>query len=603
MPPGALHAGVDPGGESVTARCAVEAERRLVGGLDVGVEPGGEVHGRTDPAGNPGGTADERGIVGPGRVVGDRAGVLVERPSGDGAGVGGRDDVGQGVEGADEAAADGPAGKRGERLNGRDDPLDQLLRAPIGERGGEQADDPRDVRRRERGARTGGVSPGRGRTVDVHSGGRDVHGGRPVVRERGERAGRVRRGDDQLVGEVMSGRVERQGVIVRGVVAGRRDEDRAKRAGIRDGVGRGLIGVAGDGPAAPARVDHLRPALGGVADRLHGGGVRAVAGVVEELHRKDRRAPDHPGHADPVVRLGADDPGDERAVVEVIHRVIRIRHEVPANQVGGVAVVVLVHPVVPDRVLQEVAAINIAVVVKVVSGPGVDPRAGRVEDRLAVGIERVEVVKVENLVAVRVHQLGLDRGGNLSLVQRDVQVEVGVGVIHPGIGDGLDDVRAAGRHVPGPSGVDPVGIGGGKGVLLCISRIVGHGGDRNLIVGLGVLDARHGRVPRDGVGRRDPRAEVHGEQPAAKGPDARGERAVDRRGVRRRRSAQGELDEESAARCADAQKGACFQDFQAQQTRGTAAFHDAWHGEYGIWPMNRGSSRDELRTNPRRILR
>src|SRR5205823_4811647 len=203
-------------------------------------------------------------------------------------------------------------------------------------------------------------------------------------------------------------------------VAGGGDEDVPLGRRVADRVGQG--GAAG--AAAVAVVRDAGAHVRGVVDGLGRAQVGAAAVGVEELQGHDLHLPVDPDHPIGVV------VGGERRVDRAI-----ARRDVGPVGVDGVAA-------------------------------GVDV------DVQAVGVERVEVVEVDDPVAVGVDQLGRggrqaadlvggdrrhEAGGDLAVVQVDVQVEVGVVEVGAGVDVGDDDLGRAGGGIPGRRRVDAVG--------------------------------------------------------------------------------------------------------------------------------------------------
>src|SRR5262249_48075979 len=147
-------------------------------------------------------------------------------------------------------------------------------------------------------------------------------------------------------------------VVVGPLVAGRGDEDLPGVAG----VGHGVVQGRGRAAAAPAVVTNLGAVLDRVVDGLDRGVQVAAAVGPHELDRHDGRLPGHADDAAAVVADGPDGAGDVRPVDVVVHGVVVVVGEVPADQVVLVAVVVVIDPVLPAAaVVEQVAAVDAAV--------------------------------------------------------------------------------------------------------------------------------------------------------------------------------------------------------------------------------------------------
>src|SRR5262249_20320053 len=163
-----------------------------------------------------------------------------------------------------------------------------------------------------------------------------------------------------------------------------------------------------------------------------------AAGGADELARHQLHVPIDAGDADAVVARRPDDAGDVGAVARVVHRVVVVVVEVPADYVVDVPVVVVVDAVGPAATAdgrREVGAVDEAVVVDV------DDLAGADVARV------VEIAEGDDSVAVHVDQSGADGGGNLALVDPDVLIQVGVVVVHPGVHQSDDELARSGRAV------------------------------------------------------------------------------------------------------------------------------------------------------------
>src|SRR5262249_29703084 len=201
-----------------------------------------------------------------------------------------------------------------------------------------------DERGGHRGAAEGGVAAVFVGAVDARAGGAEFHRVRPVIGERREPVGAGRGGDGDNVVEVVVGGIVGGDVVVGAGVAGGGHEDVTLGAGVVEGVEHRLVIPA----AAPAVVGDLRPVIHRVVERQHGVAERPAAVGVQELHRHYLHVPVDAGHADAVVPLGADDPGDVRAVAVVVVGIVVVGNEVPAVDVVDEPVVVVVDSVAGD---------------------------------------------------------------------------------------------------------------------------------------------------------------------------------------------------------------------------------------------------------------
>ena len=120
------------------------------------------------------------------------------------------------------------------------------------------------------------------------------------------------------------------------VVAGRHHEERAPDAR----RSRGERGCSA-GPAERA-VHHARAHVGGVVECVREVEDGAAARAVEAAHGQDLRVPREPGDAGAVVADRRDRPGDVRAVVVEVVRVVVVADEVPAAHVVDEPVAVVV---------------------------------------------------------------------------------------------------------------------------------------------------------------------------------------------------------------------------------------------------------------------
>src|SRR5262249_5342954 len=143
--------------------------------------------------------------------------------------------------------------------------------------------------------------------------------------------------------------------------------------------------------------------------------------------------------------------------VVVVGDVVPAEEGVVGVDVVSLAVVAAV-PAALGHGAQQVAGVNAAVAVIV-------PHLARVG-------RRVPVVEVDQAVAVRIADRGLEDGRVVAagrarlgeplrrdggLVDPDVEVQVGVVVVDAGVGVGDDDLGGAGREVPRGRHVDAVG--------------------------------------------------------------------------------------------------------------------------------------------------
>src|SRR5262249_50836847 len=106
----------------------------------------------------------------------------------------------------------------------------------------------------------------------------------------------------------------------------------------------------------------------------------------------------------------------------------------------GLAVAVGVDPVGPAAVMEEVIAVPAAVAVEVVDLAGVG------------GV--IQVPEGDQAVLVGIDGRQASGGGDLALVEPDVEVQVGVGVVDPGGDDGGRHRAGGGCQVPRFGGVN-----------------------------------------------------------------------------------------------------------------------------------------------------
>ena len=143
------------------------------------------------------------------------------------------------AEGADErvgvepAAGDGLAGKRGNRVGGREQQALELGRGECRGHGEGEGRRTGHVRRRHARAGKRGVSVARRRAHDVDARRAQVHGREAVVAERGEGVAAVGGGHAHDVLRRVTPRIRRRGIVVSAIVArGRHEEDIGSSAGI-----------------------------------------------------------------------------------------------------------------------------------------------------------------------------------------------------------------------------------------------------------------------------------------------------------------------------------------------------------------------------------
>jgi len=132
-----------------------------------------------------------------------------------------------------------------------------------------------------------------------------------------------------------------------------------------------------------------------------------------------------------------------RAVTIVIRRVFLVRVEIPPDEIVNKAVAVVVLPVGPTALQQEILAIDIAVPVDV-------------GDILAIGLG-VQVAKGDQAITGRVDEQGTQVRGNLALVQPNILIEIRVREIHAAIKQTHDDAGTSCGKVPSLRRVD-VGV-------------------------------------------------------------------------------------------------------------------------------------------------
>jgi hypothetical protein len=96
----------------------------------------------------------------------------------------------------------------------------------------------------------------------------------------------------------------------------------------------------------PAVVEDARTVRRRVQNRVDGVGCAAAAIGAQELARHDRRVPGDTGDPDVIVGHPGDGPGHVRAVAVVVHRIVVVAGEVPAEHVVDEAVVIVIDAVV-----------------------------------------------------------------------------------------------------------------------------------------------------------------------------------------------------------------------------------------------------------------
>src|SRR5262249_52473489 len=134
----------------------------------------------------------------------------------------------------------------------------------------------------------------------------------------------------------------------------------------------------------------------------------------------------------------------------------------------------------------------------------------------------VQVPEGDEAVAVHVpvgigHDVGLNRGGDLALVDPDVLVQVGVSVVDAGVDVGDDDFGGAGGDVPGGRRLDAVRAV--ESPEAAVAGIVGHEVDGDGLAGMGVGD---GRIAAEPGGDQVEVVAAHFEEPGDGGGRGRG---------------------------------------------------------------------------------
>ncbi|MOA16405.1 hypothetical protein D3C78_1366180 [compost metagenome] len=112
------------------------------------------------------------------------------------------------------------------------------------------------------------------------------------------------------------------------------------------------------------------------------------------------------------------------AVAVVVEGVVVVVDEVPPNDVVYVTVAAIVYAVFPALIVEQIASIDPSIPIEVGDAAGV--------------LRIVEVVEGEQPILVHINQSGAQLRGNLVLVDPHVQVEVGVGIVDPGVDDSGD---------------------------------------------------------------------------------------------------------------------------------------------------------------------
>ena len=239
-------------------------------------------------------------------------------------------------------------------------------------------------------------------------------------------------------------------IVVETVVAGRRDEEDARRVGCRDRV----LQELGEGAATPARVDQPGAVVDGVLDG-HGRGVGETgAGGIEELQGHEPSLPGRAHHAETVGGGGDDAPHVGTVAVVVLGVAVAI------DPVVAVDVVHETVGVVVEPVGRDLAGVDPEVGGQVHMGrvdAGVDdgdddagiadrhvPRLGGVDVGIgdAAGLAGVVQAPLLGEIEVAGQQIGL-------------QPEVGLGALHPRDSgeavDRLPDREARGEADPVPA--------------------------------------------------------------------------------------------------------------------------------------------------------
>ena len=327
-------------------------------------------------------------------------------------------------------------------------------------------------------------------TQDVHAGGGDGDGSLAEVGESGQLVVAIGGRDRDDVVQFEVGRVGRLEVGVAATVACGRDEQVSLALSYLDGVEqRGR--VAAVVPTIVRYLDVVGQRQVEAVDELRH---RAAAAVVEELDRDQLGVPVDAGDADAVVAYRPDRAGHMGAVAVAVQRVIVVGVAVPTDEIVDVAATVLRDAVGPpphssvvalgvlDQGCQQVAPIDVALVVVV----------GDLADTLIPRV--IQITHGDEAVVVIVHEVLQPGGGNLLLIDPNVQVEILVGIVDSGVehGDGnlfdtVDDIpRGRGADIrPRRAAVLPGVL---QVILLAELRVVRDRRRAQVQVGLGVID-------------------------------------------------------------------------------------------------------------------
>ncbi len=303
------------------------------------------------------------------------------------------------------------------------------------------------------------------------------------------------------------------------------------------------------GPAI-AVVAHPRALVHRILESRYRGPQRLVApaGRGKDLAGHDAHLPGHTRHADPVVGDRADGAGHVRSVPHVVRDVVRESDEVPARQIVGVPVLIVVRDggkhindvVVSDRDVGDVAnhvrppvppltadepALEYPVCSHQRDAVGIDIHAhdilveevdaGFIHEAVAVVVDAVGHVALEarRRIAIVVHAqdageaIAVGIAGLLAGVVPDIGGKVVVQDIHAGVNHGHDHVRVTDARLPRLGRVD-VGAKRAAGlplvvqaVLLGQERIVRRAVQADLEVRLDIGDRALGaQLVRQGIG-------------------------------------------------------------------------------------------------------
>ena len=118
-----------------------------------------------------------------------------------------------------------------------------------------------------------------------------------------------------------------------------------------------------------------------------------------------------------------------RAMAVIVHRVVVVIGEVPADQVVDIAIACLVEAVGPARILKQVARVD----------PAVEVQVG---DEAAIH-HRVQIAEGDDLVAVGVDQQAAHRERDFALVEPDVRIKVRMGVVDAAVDHADRDLHRA----------------------------------------------------------------------------------------------------------------------------------------------------------------